>query len=214
MALWRDGLVLSVAHRDPRSHAERLPMEALTWLASQGARLADVDALAVVAGPGSFTGLRVGVAACQGWAFATGKPVIAVPTLDAVAADPSIAEPGDALVVPVIDGQRSEVFFSGRRGGADVLSARAARPEDAVAAVAAAFPSIPVVAIGDATVKYGAVFDAAGWARRERTTPLADSAVRLAASGRYPMETPHALRPIYVRRPDAEVAREKRDRRA
>jgi hypothetical protein len=42
--------------------------------------------------------------------------------------------------------------------------------------------------------------------------PLAESAVRLAAAGRYPSGPPHAIRPIYVRRPDAETAREKRDR--
>lgn len=211
MALWRAATASSVVHPDSRSHAERLPTEALSWLTSQGSALADLDAIAVVAGPGSFTGLRVGVAAAQGWAFAIGKPVIGVPTLDALASDPAVAGLRDVLVVPMIDGQRSEVFYSAWRDGAEVLPAAAARPEEAIAAVMSAFPGTSVVAIGDGLTKYAAVVAAAGWARKEMSAPLAESAVRLAAGGTYPAASPHAIRPIYVRRPDAEVVREKRD---
>lgn len=212
MALWRDGRAESAVYDDPRSHAERLPVEALTWLGGLGITLAAVDSFAVVAGPGSFTGLRVGVAATQGWAFAAGKPVIAVPTLDAVASDRGTDGRTDVLVVPMIDGQRSEIFFSAWRNGIELLPAAAARPEEAIAAVVAAFPGESVVAIGDGLDKYGGLVAAAGWSRRETAAPLAESAVRLAASGRYPLITPHAVRPIYVRRPDAETARQRRDR--
>lgn len=212
MALWLDGRVESTAYDDPRSHAERLPVEALAWLDGFGITLANLDAFAVVAGPGSFTGLRVGVAATQGWAFAAGKPVIAVPTLDAVAADRGANGLTDVVVVPMIDGQRSEIFFSAWKNGTELLPAAAARPAEAVASVIAAFPGQAVVAIGDALEKYSAVVDAAGWSRRDMAAPLAESAVRLAASGRYPSITPHAVRPIYVRRPDAETAKERRDR--
>jgi tRNA A37 threonylcarbamoyladenosine modification protein TsaB len=62
MALWRDGVVTSTSGTDPRSHAERLPLEAMEWLALHGAALDTIDVFVVVAGPGSFTGLRVGVA--------------------------------------------------------------------------------------------------------------------------------------------------------
>ena len=212
MALWRNGTVQSVVRADPRSHAERLPTEALEWLAETGIDLASLDAIAVVAGPGSFTGLRVGVAATQGWAFALSKPVIGVPTLDAVAADASVAGVEGTLVVPMIDGQRSEVFFSVWRGGREVMPAAALRPAEAIAAVMSEFPDSPAIAIGDALAKYATVVDGAGWSRREMSAPLAENAVRLAAAGRYPRGTAHAIRPIYVRRPDAEVVRELRDR--
>lgn len=212
MALWRDGAAASVVHADPRSHAERLPTEAMRWLSDRGLSFATLDVFAVVAGPGSFTGLRVGVAATQGWAFALGKPVIGVPTLDAVASDAAVAGLRDVLVVPMIDGQRSEVFYSVWRNGAELVPAAADRPGEAIAAVTAAFPGVAVVAIGDGLAKYSAVVDAAGWSRRAMSAPLAESAVRLAAAGRYPRGTAHSIRPIYVRRPDAEVVREKRDR--
>jgi tRNA threonylcarbamoyladenosine biosynthesis protein TsaB len=210
MALWRDGAVTSTTHQDPRSHAERLPVEAMAWLGTQGVTLGDLDHLAVVAGPGSFTGLRVGVAATQGWSFAGGTPVILVPTLDAVAADPAVTTSSGRLIVPMVDGQRGEVFYAAWRDGIELGPAAAARPADAIAAVAAAFPGEPVFAIGDGTVRYGAEVDSAGWARLPSSVPLAESAVRLAAAGGYRSMPPHALRPIYVRRPDAEVLREKR----
>jgi len=212
MALWRDGAAESVVHADSRSHAERLPIEAVAWLSQKGIQFAELDAIAVVAGPGSFTGLRVGVAASQGWALALGKAVIGVPTLDAVASDAAVAGLRDTLVVPMIDGQRSEVFFSAWRNGAEVLPAAALRPSEAIALVSSAFPGAAVVAIGDGLAKYSALVDAAGWSSREMSAPLAESAVRLAASGRYPRGTAHSIRPIYVRRPDAEVMRELRER--
>lgn len=215
MALWRNGAAESVVGADPRSHAERLPAEAVRWLSDRGVALSELDAIAVVAGPGSFTGLRVGVAASQGWAFALKKPVIGIPTLDALASDAAVAPASAAdsvLVVPMIDGQRSEIFYSGWRNSVEVIPAAAGRPAEAIAAVTSAFPGVTVVAIGDALAKYSALIDAAGWSRREMSAPLAESAVRLAASGRYPRGTAHAIRPIYVRRPDAEVLRDLRER--
>jgi tRNA threonylcarbamoyladenosine biosynthesis protein TsaB len=187
MALWRDhpaNTVETAVHADPRSHAERLPLEAIRWLAGFGLSLADLDAFAVVAGPGSFTGLRVGVAAVQGWAFAMNKPVIGIPTLDALASDEAVAGLRDVLVVPMIDGQRSEVFYAAWRNGVEVAPAAARRPAEAVATVTQQFPGADVVVIGDALTKYGALVDAAGWSRREMSATLAESAVRLSAAGR------------------------------
>src|SRR5438552_1305998 len=67
-----------------RTHAERLPLEAVALLADHGLTLREVDRFAIVAGPGSFTGLRVGMAAVQGWALAGGRQVVPVPTLEAM----------------------------------------------------------------------------------------------------------------------------------
>src|SRR5215203_4694512 len=71
---------------DPtRSHAERLPAELMAVLREAGAAIEDVDRLAVIVGPGSFTGLRVGIATVQGLALARGLPVTPVSTFDALA---------------------------------------------------------------------------------------------------------------------------------
>lgn len=67
------------------THSERLLPGVDYLLRQSGLELADVDAIAVSVGPGSFTGLRVGLSLAKGMAFATGKPIVAVPTLEAFA---------------------------------------------------------------------------------------------------------------------------------
>ena len=69
--------------------------------------LQDVDAVAVAAGPGSFTGLRIGAATAKGLSFAMGKPVIAVPTVDGLAYN---LYGTDKLVCPIMDARRSQVY--------------------------------------------------------------------------------------------------------
>lgn len=69
--------------------------------------LGTVDAIAVAAGPGSFTGLRIGCATAKGLGFALGKPIIPVPTVDALA---YIMYGTDALVCPIMDARRGQVY--------------------------------------------------------------------------------------------------------
>jgi tRNA threonylcarbamoyladenosine biosynthesis protein TsaB len=112
LALWRDG-TCEARHGNPaRSHAERLPGELLALLETHGLTTDDVDLLAVVTGPGSFTGLRVGVAAAQGFALAGGTRTLGIPTLEALVTSWRLAHDEDAQVVACLDGQRGEVFIS------------------------------------------------------------------------------------------------------
>ena len=111
-----DGDVAAMAGETERTHGERLPNEMTTWLAAQGRTLADVDYFAVVSGPGSFTGLRVGVASIQGLALAARKRVIAVPTLDAMAKGWLDAPRAAAEVtVPCLDGASGRSVLRGVR---------------------------------------------------------------------------------------------------
>ena len=91
------------------THSERLMAMVDRLLVDCGWTLDQLDGLAVSVGPGSFTGLRVGIAAVKGLAFATGLPVAAVPTLDALAA----ALPFSLRAVcPVLDARKGEVYVS------------------------------------------------------------------------------------------------------
>jgi tRNA threonylcarbamoyladenosine biosynthesis protein TsaB len=94
-------------------HAERLMPLIEEVLSGAKTTLGALDALAVSAGPGSFTGLRVGVSVAKGLAFATGKPLAGVPTLLALA-ERAVREsprPLPEIIVPVLDARREEVYF-------------------------------------------------------------------------------------------------------
>ena len=86
LALARDGRVLDSWSGDASlTHARRLPGDILDGLSRHGLTLAEIGLFAVAAGPGSFTGLRIGIATIQGLAFAHGRPVVGVSALDALA---------------------------------------------------------------------------------------------------------------------------------
>ncbi len=90
-----------------RKHSERL-IETADWVLGQAElTLDDVDGLAISNGPGSFTGLRVGVAAWKGLALGKGLPLVAVPTLDAMTRLGVFCE---GLVCPLLDARMGEVF--------------------------------------------------------------------------------------------------------
>lgn len=214
MALWRDGAATGVAHHDARSHAERLPREAQAWLAASGAALASVDQFVVVIGPGSFTGLRVGIAAAQGWALALARPLAAVPTMDAMVRSLGERVADDTVVVPCVDGQRGEVFFGAWDAAAMQIDAAVAKPVDVVAQVRAIAQGRRVHIAGDGAVRYAAEWAAAGWTLVTPEMTLAEGALRLVVEARVVAGAPHAVRPLYVRRTDAEINRERGGRRA
>ena len=87
VAVVNRGVLLGEIAGDPsRNYGERLPQDLMRVLAAAAIPLEAVDLLAVAAGPGSFTGLRVGIAAMQGLAMATGRKIVPVSALDALAA--------------------------------------------------------------------------------------------------------------------------------
>ena len=89
------------------SHAERLHVFIEEIIKEAGISLSDLSAIAVSQGPGSYTGLRIGVSAAKGLCFALEIPLIAVDTLQVLALQVNVA---DGLIVPMIDARRMEVY--------------------------------------------------------------------------------------------------------
>lgn len=167
-----------------------------------GASLAALDAVAISIGPGSFTGLRVGVATVKGLAFGDALPVVPVPTLAAVAAS---AGPQAGPVVAVLDAQRGEFYAAAFEAGVEV-----GRLGDRVHGAEALRAALPAgcVLVGPAQQ---AVEDAGvlGLVWVESQEPLANCVARLGAVALAGGEAVSAaeLVPRYVRRAEAEVQR-------
>ncbi|MEL4457234.1 tRNA (adenosine(37)-N6)-threonylcarbamoyltransferase complex dimerization subunit type 1 TsaB [Lutimonas vermicola] len=90
------------------SHSEKLHSFILEVIDNAGLSMDDLDAVAVSKGPGSYTGLRIGVSAAKGLCYALNKPLISVPTLENIALQISLKE--DELAVPLLDARRMEVY--------------------------------------------------------------------------------------------------------
>src|SRR6185503_11999991 len=104
------GLIARESQVMKRGHAEALmPLIARVMKAS-GVAFTALDRIAATTGPGSFTGLRVGLSAARGIALAAGKPVVGVTTLTAFAA-PVVSENGEHPVIAVIDARHDHVYF-------------------------------------------------------------------------------------------------------
>ncbi|WP_291864054.1 tRNA (adenosine(37)-N6)-threonylcarbamoyltransferase complex dimerization subunit type 1 TsaB [Bradyrhizobium sp.] len=117
-----------------RGHAEALmPLIARVMKAS-GIAFASLDRIAVTNGPGSFTGLRVGLSAARGIALAANKPVVGLTTLTAYAA-PVVAQNGEHPIVSAIDARHDHVYFQVTSGdGSSLLRPRVAPVEEALGA--------------------------------------------------------------------------------
>lgn len=198
-----------------RTHGERLPGELARALDHAGIARERIDLLAVATGPGAFTGLRIGLSAIQGLAMTLNKPVIGVSALDALAAQVAA---GDAeLIVPWMDAQRGDVFATVLDDkSATIEVPTAAGPQQLLDAWRAHLAGRHVIFIGDAAARDAELIARSADGRWETRTPgpLAPQIARLGhrraldgAAG-----TPHTLEPIYVRRPDAELERERRGR--
>src|SRR5262245_60283478 len=104
------GVLVETRGDASRSHAERLPADLLRALELCGLSSSDIDVFAVACGPGSFTGLRIGIATIQGLAFAHNARVVPVSALMALAEAASQDLAAGALVGAWMDAHRREVF--------------------------------------------------------------------------------------------------------
>jgi tRNA threonylcarbamoyl adenosine modification protein YeaZ len=174
-------------------------------LGSLELRIEDVEGYAVTTGPGSFTGLRIGISTVQGLALARPRPCLGVCALDVLAA--RIAGLAPILAV-VMDAYRDEVFGAIYDAEARPLRGPAA---ETLSAFLARLPDGPVAFYGDGAARYRAQIDAArpaaSFASRSRYlggTLALFAEPRLAAGLG---QGPEALRPLYLREADAVRAR-------
>ncbi|WP_059026783.1 tRNA (adenosine(37)-N6)-threonylcarbamoyltransferase complex dimerization subunit type 1 TsaB [Gabonibacter massiliensis] len=111
VAIARDGKLLALKENDEGlNHSVLLGVYVDELLKENGIRAKELDAVAVSMGPGSYTGLRIGVSLAKGICFGTGKPLIAISTLKALAISVARNVDEEALFCPMIDARRMEVY--------------------------------------------------------------------------------------------------------
>lgn len=216
LALARDGHLLASQVGDAVvRQAVRLPGDLVALLASQGHTLADVDLLAAAAGPGGFTGLRVGLATMQGLAMALDRRVFVASTLDLLALAGRAAAPQAQWIGAWMHGMRGEVFTALYRpspadaGVVALVPAFVGTPDQAADTWVAAAPDETIAVIGDAWPEAaGPLVARFGEALAPIVAPPLAEVLAIAA-GRRASEAvvPAAVRPAYVRRPDAVLTR-------
>lgn len=182
-----------------RGHAEALMPLVAEALAEAGTGYGAIDRFAVTIGPGTFTGVRVGVAAVRGMALATGRPAVGISTLEAIAATHVAADRPAAPFAVAMDARRQEVYAQVfTAGGAPLDDPRAVAVDVLAAGLAADVGTVVGTAAGllsEAALRLGRVVAPAGAIGWPDPVVLA----RLAA-GREPA---HAPSPLYLRAPDA-----------
>jgi tRNA threonylcarbamoyl adenosine modification protein YeaZ len=190
-----EGEPVLVSERIGRGHAERLLPMIDAALSRAGFPVGEVERIAVTIGPGSFTGLRVGIAAARGLALATGAELVGLTTL-AVHAAHARSLAGDVPVLAVLDAKRGEIY--GQAFAADGQPRADARADSAEAFAASLVP-------GEALAGSGAGLVAAAGAKAARivhedavVAPAALLALALAAPA-----SRVAPKPLYLRSPDA-----------
>ena len=202
--LWRDGRVLAERRRLVTTHSEALLAMIDELFVEASVAPADVDAIACGAGPGSFTGLRIGLATAKGLCFALAKPLVMVSSLAALA-----ARAPDGRVCATIDALKGEVY-AGRfdvQGGVPAL--------DGAEVVLAPAKLVPLLDGVDVLVGSGAhvikrlidlrVLD-------EEAGPRASDVARLAAlrAARGDYDDLASAAPAYIRPSEAELVKQKR----
>jgi tRNA threonylcarbamoyladenosine biosynthesis protein TsaB len=218
IAIVDDDRVLVESIGDPaRSHAERLPGDILRALDSVGLDVASVDLFAIAAGPGTFTGLRIGIATIQGLAFVNGKRVVPTSALTALAVAASREEPSARLIGAWMDAHRRDVFSA-----LFMTTSRSPFEPDGLLEIEGGAVGDPAATlqrwegaghVPDLLVGDGAIAFASGVPVQISTLeqlPLAAVIGQMAVARARVGDTvdPAGVQPIYIRRPDAEIARD------
>jgi len=191
-ALGGERVLASAREVMARGHQERLATMAQAVMAEAGLTFDKLDRIAVTVGPGSFTGLRVGIAFAKGLALALDKPAVGIGTLEALAAE------ADGLVFPAIDARRGQLYLQAFDEGRSLMAPGALSAETAAARIAELSMGRPFTLVGSGAALLAELMPSARIVHAEGAD--ARHVARLAAA-----RAPAPLKPLYLRAPDAKL---------
>lgn len=198
-------IVRTLGHDNPKEHAERLLSMIDELLEAAGVLRSTLDVIACGLGPGSFTGIRVALATAKGIAFALGRPLIGVDSLQAMvrAVPASILDATD-IVLPTIDAKKGELFVAAYSRVGEALAPPSAVALDDFEAYASTFRGARITILGESAPPRAHLL--ATWYRSEATDlPMAGTIAQIARerAERVDFDSLDLLEPTYVRPPDA-----------
>ncbi|MGE0548643.1 MAG: tRNA (adenosine(37)-N6)-threonylcarbamoyltransferase complex dimerization subunit type 1 TsaB [Kofleriaceae bacterium] len=204
LAIVDDDSVTAEARHDSSGRTSDLLVAIDRMCRDAGVAPNELDAIAIGAGPGSFTGLRIGMATAKGIAFAARRPLWAVSSLAALAFDGFAEAPSAPVVVAALDARKTEVFAGCyRRDGSLIGSERVMPPGELMTWVADLGEPDPTFA-GDAMAAYPELLQglASRWLRA--ATPSGTAVAKLALAGAR-VDVLTSGTPTYIRPSEAEV---------
>jgi tRNA threonylcarbamoyladenosine biosynthesis protein TsaB len=204
----RSDLLAEVTSGNGQTHSRHLMAMIDSALGLAGLNLSMTDGLAFTCGPGSFTGLRIGISTILGLAAATGKPIVGISGLDALAMQAAVP---NMTICPLIDGRRNEVYCGRYRWVNDELVKEMAEqvlsPEAAITGL-----NTPALFVGNGALLYRTLIrdrlgDCARFALNCQNT-LRASTVAWISMKRFEtgdVDDRFRYEPMYIRRPDAKI---------
>ena len=190
------------------THSQTIMPMTDTLLKTASLTLNDIDVFAVSVGPGSFTGLRIGMATVKTFAQALDKPVIGISSLDAVAHSFSSA---DTVICPIMDARRSEVYNALYKNGTEITAARALPIDELLGEL----EGERVIFAGDGVLVHkDKLVQTPGWSMAPphlllpKASAVAYAALKRAEDGDF--DDLYNLNPVYLRKSQAEREREER----
>ena len=214
IAIMDESLLIAESRLNVKStHSERLMTEIEHCLKQSGIKISDIDVFAVATGPGSFTGLRIGLSTVKGFSYATGKQIVSVPTLEALAWNfPYSKYP----VCTMLDARKKEVYAALFKWEGENLirltNETSAKPEEFARDALRVTHDDKFIFAGEGAVLYrDKIIEAMGekaiFAPPEKTVPspanVAVLGFKKAKAGEF--SEPISLIPMYIRKSEAEV---------
>jgi len=203
-----EGLIVEMRLNIKTTHSERLMRGISFALQQAGMGISDIDVFGVSIGPGSFTGLRIGLSTVKGFAYATGKPIVSIPTLEAFAWNFPFSK---FPVCIMLDARKKEVYaavFRWQDGGFEkTMGEKSIQPSELLATL-----SGPVIFAGEGAIIYrdpiiqvareNALFPAP---QAMVPSPSTIAFLGLRKAERRIFSDPISLVPLYMRRSEAEI---------
>ncbi len=213
VAIAKDGKLLALSCLDIQvTHSERVMPEIERMRVSLNMEMKDFDCVAISNGPGSFTGVRIGLAAAKGIAMSLKIPLIAVNTLELLAGN---VTGGERKILALIDARMGEVYGAlyDEKGKA-IIEPRCSKPEDFLKQI-----DVPVIALGSGVDAYKNELDRLNIDFRtvplHLNNPLASGLVSmvygLAEIPPYNLDEMSRLEPFYLRKSQAELVRDEKE---